>query len=171
MVENERVSEYDLKLLDIDADQLGIPDAEYEATVEMSSAEFLRITKDLSNLGESVTLAVNKDSIMFSVEGDLGSGSVLLKQTAAVDQPEDEQLVINMEQPVSLVFSNKYLVQFAKSALLSKRVTLQLSYAAPLLIEYKIEELGYLRFYLAAQVEEGQEGGDDAEPAGDMDED
>lgn len=156
--ENERVSEYDLKLLDIDADQLGIPDTQAEATVEMSSAEFQRICRDLSMLGESITISVNKESIGFFASGDIGNGSIVVKQNVPVDG-EDESTVITMDSPVSLVFSSQYLNQFAKATSLSKRVTLSLSSEAPLLIEYKIDELGYLRFYLASKIgdDEGEE--------------
>lgn len=41
----ERLSEFDLKLMDIDSEQLGIPDSDYDATVKMPSAEFQRICK------------------------------------------------------------------------------------------------------------------------------
>jgi proliferating cell nuclear antigen len=52
-IENGRTSEYELKLMDIDVDQLGIPDTEYNTSVEMPSAEFKRICNDLSQLGEN----------------------------------------------------------------------------------------------------------------------
>lgn len=51
--ENDRISEYDIKLMDIDQEHLGIPDTEYAATVTMPSAEFQRICRDLSLLSES----------------------------------------------------------------------------------------------------------------------
>lgn len=51
--ENDRISEYDLKLMDIDQEHLGIPETEYAATISMPSAEFKRITTDLMALSES----------------------------------------------------------------------------------------------------------------------
>ena len=53
--ESDRLSEYDLKLMDIDQEHLGIPDTEYSATVSMPSAEFKRICMDLMALSESGT--------------------------------------------------------------------------------------------------------------------
>jgi proliferating cell nuclear antigen len=49
----ERISEYDLKLMDIDQEHLGIPETEYAATIEMPSAEFRRICTDLAAMSES----------------------------------------------------------------------------------------------------------------------
>ncbi len=49
----DRISEYDIKLMDIDQEHLGIPDTEYAATIEMPSAEFARICRDLMAMSES----------------------------------------------------------------------------------------------------------------------
>ena len=42
--------------MDIDSEHLGIPQTAYQATVEMSSAEFQRICRDLSTIGDSGTV-------------------------------------------------------------------------------------------------------------------
>lgn len=51
--ENDRISEYDIKLMDIDQEHLGIPETEYAASITLPSAEFQRICRDLSQLSES----------------------------------------------------------------------------------------------------------------------
>ena len=53
--ESDRISEYDIKLMDIDQEHLGIPETQYAATMSMPSAEFQRICRDLSQLSESGT--------------------------------------------------------------------------------------------------------------------
>jgi len=67
--------------MDIDADTLGIPDTEYDASVVMPSSEFARIVRDLSGLGESVKIEVSKDGVRFSSDGESANGNILLKQT------------------------------------------------------------------------------------------
>lgn len=39
--------------MDIDSEHLGIPEAEYDATVKLPAAEFQRIVKDLSTIGDT----------------------------------------------------------------------------------------------------------------------
>jgi len=51
--EADRLSEYDIKLMDIDQEHLGIPETEYAANISMPSTEFQRICRDLSALSES----------------------------------------------------------------------------------------------------------------------
>lgn len=81
--DSDRIAEYDMKLMDIDAETLGIPDTEYDARVTMTAAEFTRIVRDLSQLGESVRIEVSKEGVRFASEGEAANGSVLLKQTEA----------------------------------------------------------------------------------------
>ena len=50
---SDRLSEYDLKLMDIDQEHLGIPETEYAATISLPSAEFQRICRDLIAISES----------------------------------------------------------------------------------------------------------------------
>lgn len=61
-----------------------------------------------------------------------------------------------MENPVSLDFAMKHLSMFAKSAILSKKVTLCLSNESPMMVEFQIEDLGYLRYYLAPKIDDAQ---------------
>ncbi|KAJ7283227.1 proliferating cell nuclear antigen, N-terminal domain-containing protein [Mycena rebaudengoi] len=76
---SDRIAEYDMKLMDIDSDTLGIPDTDYDAEIVMSSAEFSRIVRDLGALGES-------EGARFASEGESANGSVLLKKTGPIDR-------------------------------------------------------------------------------------
>lgn len=171
----ERESEYQLKLMDIDSEHLGIPDTQYDAVVKMPSNEFQRICRDLLILNESVNIDVTKEGIRFMAQGDLGTGSTLVKPGGSVDK-EDEGTTIDLQQPVQLTFSLKYLSNFTKATPLASQVSLSMSADVPLLVEYKVGcdhfwnhgwiltnyylllhslqvgDVGYLRFYLAPKV-------------------
>jgi len=149
--ESDRLSEYDLKLMDIDQEHLGIPDTEYAATITMPSSEFKRICTDLMALSESVSIEASKDGVKFSCAGDIGNGAVTLRSHNNVEKPE-LNVEIELTEPVSLTFSLKYLVNFCKAAGLSKTVKLCLSNEVPLLVEYALAGSSYLRFYLAPKI-------------------
>lgn len=51
--EKDRISEYDIKLMDIDQEHLGIPETDYASSITMPSSEFQRICRDLSAMSES----------------------------------------------------------------------------------------------------------------------
>ncbi|XP_023574341.1 proliferating cell nuclear antigen [Octodon degus] len=52
----EKVSDYEMKLMDLDVEQLGIPEQEYSCVVKMPSGEFARICRDLSHIGDAVVI-------------------------------------------------------------------------------------------------------------------
>jgi proliferating cell nuclear antigen len=51
--DNDRISEYDIKLMEIDQEYLGIPDTEYAAIIQMPAPDFAKICRDLMALSES----------------------------------------------------------------------------------------------------------------------
>jgi len=157
MFENQnqdRISDFELKLMDIDSEHLGIPDTDYKSIIKMPAAEFQRICRDLQILGDTVTIAVNKEGVKFSVTGEMGNGNMTIRQNTSVDTKEEEQVTIEMEEPVTLNFALRYLNFFTKATPLSGCVCLQLSKDVPLVVEYKMEELGHVRFYLAPKIED-----------------
>ncbi|OWY43582.1 proliferating cell nuclear antigen [Alternaria alternata] len=146
-----RISEYDIKLMDIDQEHLGIPETDYAATITLPAAEFQRICRDLGALSESVSIECTKEGVKFACSGDIGSGSVILKQDPSLEK-ESEAVLIEMNEPVSLTFSLKYLTNFCKASGLSDSVKLCLSSEVPLLVEYALQDQSYLRFYLAPKI-------------------
>ena len=87
----------------------------------------------------------------FKCQGDIGSGSIQLRSHTDVDKP-DNNVDIDLTEPVALTFSLKYLVNFCKASGLSTQVKLCLSNEVPLLVEYGLQSNSYLRFYLAPKV-------------------
>jgi proliferating cell nuclear antigen len=149
----DRISEFGLKLMDIEGEHLGIPETEYKCNVKMPAAEFQRIIRDLAVLGDTCKIAVNKDGICFSGEGDLGKGSIILKHNTSVDKDEDA-VVIDMQEPVELNFALRYLTLFTKASALGPLVVLSMSPDIPIVVEYPIDSYGYIRYYLAPKIDE-----------------
>ena len=86
------------------------------------------------------------------MNGDVGSGSIKIKHNDSEDK--DEKTTLDVDEPVKLSFALRYLNLFNKAATLSNFVTLSLSGETPLVVEYKIEKLGSLKFYLAPKINE-----------------
>ncbi|XBH65456.1 hypothetical protein VPH35_119047 [Triticum aestivum] len=152
----DKIADFEMKLMDIDSEHLGIPDSEYQAIVRMPSSEFSRICKDLSSIGDTVIISVTKEGVKFSTAGDIGTANIVCRQNTTVDKPE-QSTIIEMQEPVSLTFALRYMNSFTKASPLSDQVTISLSSELPVVVEYKIGEMGYIRFYLAPKIEEDEE--------------
>jgi len=146
------VSDFDMKLMNLDQEHLGIPETDYACIIKMPSGQWARIVRDLSQFGESITIACTKQGVKFSATGDIGTGNIKLAQTTNVD--DDDAVSIDLQEPVTLTFAARYLNSFAKAVGLSKQVQLSLSQEVPLVVEFKIENIGYVRYYLAPKIED-----------------
>ncbi|XP_058218832.1 proliferating cell nuclear antigen-like isoform X2 [Rhododendron vialii] len=148
----DKIADFEMKLMDINSEHVGIPEVDYHAIVRMPSSEFARICKDLSSMGDTVVISVTNEGVRFSTRGDIVTAN-LCRPNTMVDKPE-EATIIEMNEPVSLKFALRYMNSFTKATPLSSTVTLSLFSGLPVVVEYKIAEMGYIRFYLAPKIEE-----------------
>ena len=65
-----------MKRMDMDAEHRGIPESTYDVVAKMPAAEFQRICRDLSSIGDSVVIGATKEGIEFRATGELGSGKI-----------------------------------------------------------------------------------------------
>merc|ERR1712205_187035 len=145
--DDDRIADFELKLMQIESEHMEIPEQQYKVVAKMPSSEFLKICRDLKEFGETMQIQASKDGIRFSVQGDVGTGNVMLKPRES-DKPED--------RAVTATFALRYLVTFAKAAPLCSTVELGLGPDSPLSVKYELEnaENGYIQFYLAPKIDE-----------------
>jgi proliferating cell nuclear antigen len=146
--------------MEIDVEQMQIPDTTYACSVRMPSREFQRIVRDLQVFGDTCTIKISKEGIKFGVTGAIGTGNILLRANAATEK-EEEKVIIDMESPVELNFALRYLNFFTKATPLSGTVILSMSPDLPIVVEYPISENGHVRFFLAPKLDEDDEMGGD----------
>ena len=118
--------------------------------ITFSSSEFTRICRELYSLNETVNIETSKNSIKFSVNSENIGGSIKIEENDSSNQ--DEQCNIQVEETVNLAFALRYLNMFTKASSLSPQVTLYLSVEFPLMVEYKLAQLGILKFYLDSRI-------------------
>jgi len=145
-----KITNFDMKLMNIDSDTLGIPVVEYKAIVKMPSPEFQKTCSHLSIWGDSVAISASKDGVKFNVEGELGNCTINLKQ----DSDAEDGVVLEVSDKLTLSFALKKLCAFTKATSLSSTVTLSMSDDVPLAVEYTCAEMGYIRYFLAPKIEE-----------------
>jgi len=153
----DRISDFEMKLMDIDSEHLGIPGQDYKVVIQMPSAEFQRICRDMQVLGEICTIKAEKGGVKFSVSGDIGVGHITRRPSSKDDEKDEEKTVIDIEEPLELTFALRYLSLFTKATPLSSTVTLKMSPEVPLVVEYPIGDAGHIRYYLAPKIDDEEE--------------
>ncbi|VEU23999.1 DEKNAAC105181 [Brettanomyces naardenensis] len=151
----DRISEFSLKLMDIDSDVLTIDEMEHDCAITLPAAAFAKVARDMKTLSESLQILVTKDSVKFKADGSIGTGSVILRARTNLDDTK-ESILIDLNKPVNLTFGAKYLNDIVKATPLADTVTIKLTDKAPAMFEYKLQG-GFLRYYLAPKFEDEEE--------------
>ncbi|KAJ0493357.1 putative proliferating cell nuclear antigen, PCNA [Helianthus annuus] len=153
-LDQDKITNFEMKLMDVDYEPLEIKECKYDAVVRMPSSEFARICKDLNTMGDIVAISVTEDGLQFLTKGDTGTANIVCRQNPFADKRE-EATIIEMVKPVSEKYTLRFLKSFTKAAPLASQVTLSLASDWPMMVEYKIAEMGHLRFYLAPKMNKG----------------
>lgn len=126
---------FQMKLCDIDSDQIGIPDdMEHRCNVTVDTRDLERIVKDLSTFSEDVTIVRQGKTLMFSSVGDAANGCV------------EMQCGDNFRGKLSRTFSLHFLAWFSKASVMCDTAILSIDENFPLLLHYKSDLLSF-RFF------------------------
>ena len=150
---NDRISEFQLKLIHINAEQLGIPDTHYPIIEYITSAEYKRICSDLSILGDTIQIEISKLGIKFEIEGDIGKGSIILRRSKTNNDNEESGNFLSGES-IKMTFALRYLNNFSKATPLCDKIILKMGKDMPLQLEFKIGSNGCIRYYLAPKMDD-----------------
>jgi proliferating cell nuclear antigen len=132
-----------LKLLDINEDILELPDVTMNVITTLPSIDFQRITRDMGNLANEMTIVREGPKLILGCNGDFAD------QTTVLEFPESVQRT-------GSVFSLKYINLFTKATNMCSSVQLMQDSTnenMPIIFRYTIANLGDLRFYLAPKID------------------
>jgi proliferating cell nuclear antigen len=134
------VSNFKLKLLDLNEDILDVPEINMEYSTTLSSIDFQKLVRDMTNIGSDIIIKRTGTSIEFVCDGDFANQQTIIH----------DQLDIGTAG-LSGTFSLKYVSMFTKSTILCPIV--QLGHGddpdGPIVFKYTISNLGDVKFYLA----------------------
>lgn len=146
----EKRTEFSLNLITLDSEHLGIPETTYTSEISMNSFDFTKLCRELHQLSETVTIEASLQYVKFSIDGEVGSGTIQIQTNDPAKNPD----VPSKFEKVCLSFALRYLNMFNKASTLCNYVKLMLAAETPLVVEYEIESLGTLKYYLAPKINE-----------------
>lgn len=98
----------------------------------MSSSEFSRICRELTQITDTLTIETDKESIRFAVSGDIGAGTITLRHNDT-DKAE-ERCLLEVNENISMAYALRYLNLFNKASNLSDMVSLNMSPDIPIVV-------------------------------------
>lgn len=141
-----------LKLLDVDVETLKLPQIEFDSIITMPSMYFQRLCKDMSNISDTLIITSKKNQIILSCKGDFASQQTIIEDN--VNMAEGMTFDQNSNEVVTGHYLLKYLVLFNKASSLCNTMELYMKNNFPLILKYKVANLGELRLCLAPKIDD-----------------
>ena len=155
-------AEFSLRTMFIDNEVFSIPDLGFDAQTKMESKDLSGIISSMKDFGEILTISITKDKTVFRGVGGIGEANIIRLSAPTLSKGQPICTVTMKDASLSARVSARYALSiignFVKASPLSEFVTIYQTPDQPLMIEYKIGEHGYIKFYLAPKIEEGEEG-------------
>jgi proliferating cell nuclear antigen len=148
-IDKRSFTKYRLKLLDIDVETITIPEVETEILVTIPSVDLQRITRDISNLSETVMITAKDETLEFACEGDFANQQTCLGSA-------EHGLTFKSNGPKKTIeasYNVKYINMFCKASSVSPIMEIHLKDKYPLIMRFPIS-LGVIQFVLAPKMEE-----------------
>ena len=133
----------DLRLMDLDTDELSIPDIDFNVNITYNTAELRSILNSIGDITDTVDLSVD-DSKQFIIRGagELGSIECALPyQEGSIDGPLSQVKV-----------SVRYIKMFLKIGGGTENVLLRIELDNPVNFQFKIKDESLLQFYVAPKI-------------------
>jgi len=137
MTENDK---YNLKTVDLDSDEMDIPNMDVEVEITADSSVLQKYIKNIASFGDTVEFKTVGDEIIMKTSGDIGTVEL------RVDQP------VTIHGTMSASFASRYLVSFLKAANISKKIRVNLHSELPVMFEYEFAENSFIKFFLAPKI-------------------
>lgn len=166
--ERSRLSVFRVPILDIEFDDINIPQVEFDAEIQIASIEFQKLCRELAVVGDIVNLKSDGLNLSMATKGgSLGTEQITEFcvnsesenediETDDDDEDEDEDdddgEACRKRRRIEIIdndFEIKYLLLFAKSASLSPYMKICISNGKPLVLKYQSGCLGDLVFLLS----------------------
>jgi proliferating cell nuclear antigen PCNA len=141
---------YEVLLMEIDSEQLHIPDMEYEAEFTLSAITFGNLIDQLKLFGDTLELNCSEENIGLSSDScEIGKMTVNIPIEDIVSFAIDEGSILNQS------FNLNYLHNICGYSKITKNIDIFLKTGCPIRITYPLDEENcYIRFYLAPKIDD-----------------
>jgi proliferating cell nuclear antigen len=136
-----------LRLIEPDMEELVVPDVEYSTIINLPTADFQKIIRDLNGISDRIEIKSVGNDLIFSCEGQFASSRILRSESnknMEFKQKPDTSVIVQGE------FSLKSLSHFIKCTPLCANLEMYLGNDLPLIVKYDVASLGEIKLCLAS---------------------
>ena len=135
-----------LRLIEPDTEELEYPDVKFSSVINLPSADFQKIIRDLSSISDKLEIKSVGSELIFKCSGQFASAEIHRAES-------DGSLGFILKQDSSKIiqgeFSLKNLGYFIKCTNLCSQIEVYLENDLPLVVKYNVASLGEIKLCLA----------------------
>ena len=135
-----------LRLIEPDPEELQYPDVTFSYIINLPSADFQKIIRDLSCISDSLEIKSVGDELIFKCSGQFASAEI---HRAEADGSMSFTLKQDSKKIIQGQFSLKNLGYFIKCTNLCPQIEVYLENDLPLVVKYNVASLGSIKLCLA----------------------
>jgi proliferating cell nuclear antigen len=137
---------FELNLIEIEEDSLGIPDVEYDVDFVIESKKLTELLSELNTFGEELNIICNEEKVELNASGD----STKLKVNIPIDDLNEYAIAEGEELNIS--FSLSHLCKMCCSMKLGATIDVSLSGEYPMSLKYNLGDDSKVVFFIAPKV-------------------
>jgi proliferating cell nuclear antigen len=132
-----------LRLIEPEPEELEYPDVKFSSIINLPSADFQKIIRDLSCISDKLEIKSVKNQLIFRCNGSFATAEIIRSESDGMGFIQKHNKVIQGE------FSLKNLNYFIKCTNLCNQIEIYMENDLPLIIQYNVASLGVIRLGLA----------------------
>lgn len=134
-----------LKLIEPEQDELEFPDVKFSSIINLPSADFQKIIRDLSCISDKLEIKSVGNELIFKCQGQFASAEIHRAET------DDSMKFVVKQESTKVIqgeFSLKNLGYFIKCTNLCSQIEMYLENDLPLVVKYNVASLGEVHLCL-----------------------
>jgi proliferating cell nuclear antigen len=139
---------FELNLIEVEEDSLGIPDVEYDVDFTIESKKLTELLSELNTIGQDLNIICNQEKLELNASGD----SSKLKVNIPID--DLNEFSITEGEELNLSFSLNHLSKMCCSNKLGTTVELSLRDSYPMSLKYNLGDDSKVVFFIAPKIQD-----------------
>lgn len=137
---------FELNLIDVDEDSLGIPEVDYDVEFTIESKKLVEVFGELNTFGQDLNIKCSESVVELNAQGD----TTKLKVNIPVDDL-DEYAIAEGEE-IDISFSLSHLCKMCLSMKMSSTINVAISGEYPMSFVYNLGDDSRVSFFIAPKV-------------------
>jgi len=126
---------FELNLIDVDEDSLGIPEVDYDVEFTIESKKLVEVFSELNTFGSDLNIKCTESVVELNSQGD-----------------DLDEYAIAEDEEMNISFSLNHLCKMCLSMKLCSTINVSLSSDYPMLLNYNLGDDSNVSFYIAPKV-------------------